>query len=109
MSKGVFGKRRGLNWDRRVWCRRLYREALRKGVLVPLRCEICGALGAEGHHDDYAKPLEVRWLCSRDHRRWHHGYFLFPHPGAPYRTYKRRKMALSEAQVVTGPTGSCDA
>jgi hypothetical protein len=41
------------------------RQALRKGVLTrPDRCEQCGGGGRiDGHHDDYAQPLAVRWLC----------------------------------------------
>lgn len=56
-------------------------RAVRSGKLVrPDCCEKCGAnpgLNRAGwpliyaHHEDYAKALEVTWLCSRCHARHH--------------------------------------
>jgi hypothetical protein len=34
-------------------------------------CEVCGAERTHAHHDDYNKPLEVRWLCPMHHKEWH--------------------------------------
>lgn len=47
--------------------------ALCSGKLVnPLKCDICGNKGySEAHHDDYSKPLEVRWLCDKCHKEVH--------------------------------------
>lgn len=45
--------------------------AIRTGRLVPHPCEACGDPKAEAHHDDYAKPLAVRWLCRTHHLRAH--------------------------------------
>lgn len=42
----------------------------RRGKLLPQPCEKCGS-DAEKHHDDYSKPLEVRWLCRPCHLAEH--------------------------------------
>lgn len=47
------------------------KSALKRGLLQRLPCEICGSETVEAHHDDYTKPLEVRWLCLEHHRAWH--------------------------------------
>jgi hypothetical protein len=47
-------------------------NAVRDGRLVRQPCEVCGAEKAEAHHDDYSKPLDVRWLCRKHHLE-HHG------------------------------------
>ena len=44
---------------------------VRSGKLVRQPCEKCGAEKTHGHHDDYSKPLDVRWLCSSCHAAEH--------------------------------------
>jgi len=46
-------------------------NAIRDGRLKRKPCEICGKFEAEGHHEDYALPLEVIWLCSTCHAAHH--------------------------------------
>jgi hypothetical protein len=49
-------------------------RALASGKLVKGCCEVCGSTAAvDGHHDDYSRPLEIRWLCRRHHTRLHNG------------------------------------
>ncbi len=47
--------------------------AVRAGRIPrPDRCEGCGLeKRLHGHHEDYAKPLQVRWLCGSCHRLAH--------------------------------------
>ncbi len=50
--------------------------AVKCGDLVrPAICEDCGnERKVHGHHEDYSKPLEVIWVCSRCHGRRHRKY-----------------------------------
>lgn len=57
----------------------LVERAVEKGLLTPQPCEKCGEFPLDkngkrliqAHHDDYNKPLEIRWLCQRHHYEWH--------------------------------------
>lgn len=54
-------------------------KAVLRGELIPQPCEACGAdyafrdgrRGVQAHHEDYSKPLEVRWLCQKCHHEEH--------------------------------------
>ena len=49
-------------------------NAIRDGKLIkPDNCSKCGNTPSRlhGHHDDYAFPLTVRWLCPGCHTQWH--------------------------------------
>jgi hypothetical protein len=49
----------------------LVRRAIDAGRLVRKPCEICNAENTHSHHDDYGKPLDVRWLCPLHHKKIH--------------------------------------
>lgn len=49
----------------------LVNNAIRNGSLTKKACAICGKKKAEAHHDDYTKPLKVRWLCIKHHNEFH--------------------------------------
>ena len=51
--------------------REIFNHYIRDKHIEKQPCEICGALDVEAHHDDYDKPLEVRWLCFSCHSKWH--------------------------------------
>ena len=43
----------------------------RAGNISELPCEVCNELRVVAHHDDYDKPLNIRWLCYAHHSQWH--------------------------------------
>ena len=48
-------------------------NAVRDGKLIKeTNCSECNSeYKVEAHHDNYTKPLEVRWLCELCHKEWH--------------------------------------
>lgn len=53
--------------------RRAVSLAIGKGILRRLDfCESCGSRdGIEAHHEDYSRPLDIKWLCKRCHTDVH--------------------------------------
>lgn len=49
-------------------------NAVRAGRLLKGVCEVCKSKKVEAHHEDYAKPLEVKWLCRKHHAEIHRKY-----------------------------------
>jgi hypothetical protein len=81
---GFYSRYQRLSWDEeceryghdRRTAKTKVRLAVAKGILVkPTVCEECEkdtpSRHLHGHHDDYSKPLEVRWLCKACHARHH--------------------------------------
>jgi hypothetical protein len=46
-------------------------RAVQSGKLTKEPCEVCGDPKVQAHHDDYSRPLDVRWLCAVHHREHH--------------------------------------
>jgi hypothetical protein len=57
--------------DKHVLAHKLTAKAIRNGILKRQPCEVCGDPISEGHHDDYDKPLDIRWLCTKHHGEAH--------------------------------------
>ena len=47
------------------------RVYIRRGKIAKGICEVCGDPETVGHHDDYTKPLKVKWLCKLHHLEIH--------------------------------------
>ena len=54
-----------------AWAHSCLASALRRGLIEKEPCEVCGSIDVDGHHDSYDRPMDVRWLCRRDHKAEH--------------------------------------
>ncbi len=51
---------------------KMLNNRLASGKIQRQPCEVCGTTKkVQAHHDDYSKPLAVRWLCRKHHREFH--------------------------------------
>lgn len=53
-------------------CRSYLNTYLKRGKIVKQPCELCNSNIVEAHHDDYTKPLQVKWYCREHHMSKHH-------------------------------------
>ena len=88
---------------------RIVAHAVRDGRLVPLACgardddgSVCGKMPAQAHHDDYTKPLDVRWLCNVHHRRRHVQMNIARQTGT-IQTITRRGLRDLDFKLLAGP------
>lgn len=72
-SRLIYQKTRRERYPEKYKARNAVSNALRDGRLVRMPCEVCGDTKSQAHHDDYKKPLQVRWLCFKHHRETEHG------------------------------------
>lgn len=72
-KSGAWCRLRGANLHLQGWAKSEFHKALRRGTLVRQACEVCGKEGTEGHHEDYAEPTQVIWLCRFHHAQRHQG------------------------------------
>lgn len=74
-GKGMNKNRRmalyGVKYPEKARATRIVRHAVEQGTLLRQPCERCRALKTHAHHDDYSKPLDVRWLCIQHHADHH--------------------------------------
>lgn len=88
--------------------------ALYNGTLVrPKSCEKCGCEGSckngasliQAHHDDYNKPLEVKWLCRKCHYDWHqeNDSVMADIVKSPFKGWTGRKHRKTSITKMMGP------
>jgi len=61
-------------YPEKIAARQAVNDAVKRGELIrPNECEDCSTTKfvLHGHHDDYSKPLAVRWLCPKCHGKVH--------------------------------------
>lgn len=69
-----YQRKRRKKYPEKESARRKLSYAIKYNNIVRQPCEVCGNKKVEAHHYDYSKPLDVRWLCFKCHRKEHGQY-----------------------------------
>ena len=56
---------------KKIKARSAVQHAISKNEIQKEPCAVCGNPKVQGHHEDYSKPLDVVWLCTRHHADRH--------------------------------------
>jgi len=66
-----YSKKMREKYPEKVKARRAVSHAIRSGHLIrSTECAACHkSCKPEAHHEDYAKPLDVEWLCNPCHKK----------------------------------------
>ena len=49
------------------------RDLIRRGRLKRQVCAVCQSANTIPHHEDYADPFSIIWLCAHHHKAYHDG------------------------------------
>ena len=60
-------KRHRARYPEKYKARTAVSNAIRDGRLTKEPCCLCGSMFSQAHHEDYTKPLEVKWYCKQCH------------------------------------------
>ena len=70
-KKHEYNQRYKNKYPERTAARTAIGSAIKAGILIRKPCEVCGDKNSEAHHEDYSKPLDVVWYCSKHHAERH--------------------------------------
>jgi len=70
-NRRLYNKRHREKTKSRKKAHKKVENAIKFGTLKRQPCEECGNEDSHAHHDDYDKPLDVRWLCAQHHKEVH--------------------------------------
>jgi hypothetical protein len=57
-------------YPEKIKARRKLQKYVFLGKIHRCPCSICGKPNAQAHHDDYSRPLDVKWFCALHHREY---------------------------------------
>jgi hypothetical protein len=66
---------------------------VKRGQVVKQPCCVCGSEKSQAHHDDYSKPLEVRWYCRLHHNEFHQ-------QNSPSSTKPAKEKSMKKASII---------